>query len=103
MIGSLSDVLAGLSEDQKDAVRRFRLQRSRVHNPRPSTANPDLTQREIQVLARIAEGDNNTQAGLVLHIGRETVKSHMKNVLLKLDAHTRAQAVAIGFRRGCLR
>jgi DNA-binding NarL/FixJ family response regulator len=59
-----------------------------------------LTEREIEVLKRIAEGDRNRDIGERLSISDETVKVHIKHIMYKLGAKDRTQAVAIGIRRG---
>jgi two-component system NarL family response regulator len=59
-----------------------------------------LTQRELDVLARLAEGRSNKEIGRRLNMGEETVKSHVKAILGKLDAISRTDAVTIAMRRG---
>ena len=61
-----------------------------------------LTEREIEVLKRIAEGDRNRDIGERLSISEETVKVHIKHIMYKLGARDRTQAVAIGIRRGVI-
>jgi DNA-binding NarL/FixJ family response regulator len=61
-----------------------------------------LTDREIEVLRRIAEGDRNRDIGLHLGISEDTVKVHVKRIMEKLGAKDRTQAVAIGIRRGII-
>jgi two-component system NarL family response regulator len=58
--------------------------------------------REIQVLQLISEGLVNREIGKVLFLSEETVKSHVRHLLAKLEARSRSHAVAIGFRRGLL-
>lgn len=62
-----------------------------------------LTPRENEVLSLVANGLTN--AGIAARIGRseETVKVHVKNILLKLDAHDRTEAVTKALRRGFIR
>jgi DNA-binding NarL/FixJ family response regulator len=60
------------------------------------------TPREIQVLQLISEGLVNRDIGRVLFLSEETVKSHVRHLLAKLQARSRAHAVAVGFRRGIL-
>jgi len=60
----------------------------------------ELTMREIEVLQLIAEGMLNREIGQRLFLSEETVKSHVRHLLAKLQARSRAHAVAIGFRRG---
>ncbi len=56
---------------------------------------PHLTPRERDVLLWAMEGKSNWEISVILGIGRESVKGHMANILHKLDAANRAQAVAI--------
>ena len=58
------------------------------------------TQREIEVLQLISKGLVNREIGQRLFLSEETVKSHVRHLLAKLQARSRAHAVAIGFRRG---
>ena len=57
------------------------------------------TMREIEVLQLISEGLVNREIGHRLFLSEETVKSHVRHLLAKLQARSRAHAVAIGFRR----
>jgi DNA-binding NarL/FixJ family response regulator len=61
-----------------------------------------LTPREQQILGLIADGMTNDRAGEQLGISPETVQSHVRNAMAKLDADTRTQAVATAFRRSLL-
>lgn len=62
----------------------------------------DPTAREIEVLQLISEGLVNREIGRMLFLSEETVKSHVRHLLAKLQARSRAHAVAVGFRRGLL-
>jgi DNA-binding NarL/FixJ family response regulator len=61
-----------------------------------------LTEREVEVLLRVAEGNRNRDIGECLSISEETVKVHLKHIMDKLGAKDRTQAVAIGIRRGVI-
>lgn len=61
-----------------------------------------LSDRELEVLALVAEGLTNADVGEALGIGRETVKSHLAQVLRKLGAVDRVNAVAKAYRAGLL-
>jgi DNA-binding NarL/FixJ family response regulator len=50
-----------------------------------------LTEREIEVLDLVAQGLNNTEIGQVLVISRNTVKTHLRNILYKLNLDNRIQ------------
>jgi DNA-binding CsgD family transcriptional regulator len=59
-----------------------------------------LTRREHDVLALLARGFSNKRIGERLGISEHTAKFHVGSVLAKLGAATRAEAVALGVRRG---
>jgi DNA-binding NarL/FixJ family response regulator len=60
------------------------------------------TAREIEVLHLVSQGLVNREIGDRLYLSEETVKSHVRHILAKLQARSRAHAVAVGFRRGLL-
>jgi DNA-binding NarL/FixJ family response regulator len=62
----------------------------------------DPTMREIEVLQLISDGLVNREIGTRLFLSEETVKSHVRHLLAKLQARSRAHAVAVGFRRGLI-
>lgn len=59
-----------------------------------------LSKREKQVLSLVAQGFTNRQIATTLVISEHTVKVHLQNVMQKLNAHTRQQAVALARRNG---
>jgi len=61
-----------------------------------------LTSREIDVLRLIAAGSANKEIAAQLSISEETVKSRVKNILIKLGANDRTHAVTIGLKRGII-
>ncbi len=61
-----------------------------------------LTEREIEVLRQVAEGNRNREIAERLFISEETVKVHIKHIMEKLGAADRTQAVSIGLRRGII-
>lgn len=61
-----------------------------------------LSEREIQVLRSVAQGNSNKRVGAELGVSEETVKAHMKSIVSKLNAHDRTHAVTIALRRGIL-
>jgi DNA-binding NarL/FixJ family response regulator len=63
-------------------------------------AEDSLTVREVEVLQHVANGGKNRDIADKLCISEYTVKSHVKNILEKLGANDRTDAVAIGLRRG---
>ena len=61
-----------------------------------------LTDREVQVLRRVALGTANKIIAAELSVSEATVKAHMKSILAKLGANDRTHAVTIAVRRGFL-
>ena len=60
----------------------------------------DLTARELEVLEQIVKGKSNKEIANALGISEATVKSHVNNVLSKLDAADRTQAATKALQRG---
>ncbi len=56
-----------------------------------------LSARELEVLAEVAGGWSNAEIGERLHISAATAKTHVSRLLMKLDAHDRAQLVMIAY------
>jgi DNA-binding NarL/FixJ family response regulator len=63
-----------------------------------SGKTPELTQREREVLRLLADGFSNEQIGRQLFISPETVRTHIRKAMTKLEAETRTQAVAKALR-----
>lgn len=63
---------------------------------------PLLTQRERDVLRLLAEGMSNPEIGKRLFISPETVRTHVRKAMAKLDAETRTQAVATALRQSLI-
>ena len=59
---------------------------------------PRLTEREMQVLKLVARGMNNRDIAKELFISENTVKNHVRNILEKLQIHSRMEAVMIAVR-----
>jgi two-component system, NarL family, response regulator LiaR len=65
-----------------------------------NAGHDDLTVREREVLRHVALGQSNKEIGEALFISEETVKSHVGNVLAKLQVENRAQAIVQALKRG---
>jgi DNA-binding NarL/FixJ family response regulator len=61
-----------------------------------------LTPRERQILQLLADGMSNADVAAKLFISQETVKSHVRHILAKLEADTRTHAVAIALRESII-
>jgi DNA-binding NarL/FixJ family response regulator len=64
--------------------------------PRPQPLVVPLSDRELDVLRRLAEGDSNREIAAALFLAEGTVKNHVTNVLAKLGARDRTQAALRG-------
>ena len=67
-----------------------------------ATLDEALSQREIEVLQLAASGHANKRIAYSLGLSEETVKSHMKSILLKLRVKDRTHAVAVAAKRGII-
>ena len=92
IIGALKTVMAGelaISESVRSVYEARKLERG-------------LTGREKEILVLVSKGCSNTEIGDILHLSPNTVKNHLKNLFEALGAADRAEAVAIGLRRGLI-
>jgi DNA-binding NarL/FixJ family response regulator len=80
------------------SIRRLAAQYAPAAAARP--ALPDLTSREAEVLALVAAGRTNAEIATELVLGVETVKTHVANLLAKLGARDRTQAVIAAYESG---
>ena len=65
----------------------------------PPAPGLDLTERELEVLALMVEGLNNTQIAGSLSVSPSTIKSHVSNILSKLGVASRTEAVTLALRK----
>jgi two-component system, NarL family, response regulator len=63
-------------------------------------SNPELSDRELDVLRLMAQGMSNQGIGTSLNVGESTVKSHVNRILSKLGVNDRTQAVIVAIKRG---
>jgi len=75
------------------------LPKPRIRGPR---SNPELTERELEVLTAIASGLSNPKIASAMHLSAKTVMHHSMNVYRKLGVRGRAEAVALAYRTGLL-
>ena len=74
------------------------LARREEGEPPQQVPAPKLTDREMQVLKLIARGMNNRDIAKELFISENTVKNHVRNILEKLQIHSRMEAVMVAVR-----
>jgi len=66
------------------------------------TPRADLTEREVEVLRLAAKGLSNREIGRVIGRTEETAKAHLKNIMAKLEAADRTEAVTRALQRGII-
>ena len=107
--GSLPDLLRGIEAvHDGDALVSPRVTAKLLRQVRASaTAAPDgragaaqLSGRELQVLKLLANGKENAEIAVQLHISPKTVKNHISSILMKLRIENRIQAAIYAIRNG---
>ena len=68
-----------------------------MQNHHKQNLHDDLTNREIEILLMICKGKSNQEIADELYIGIKTVKTHVSNILSKLDVQDRTQAVIYAY------
>ena len=99
IVAAIRTVVAGESLLFPAAIRRLAAQRA----PGPAgdgLASAGLTEREREVLRLVAAGLSNVEIAGELYVGVQTVKTHVGNVLAKLGARDRTQAVIRAYDSG---
>jgi DNA-binding NarL/FixJ family response regulator len=99
----LFDLLSGVANGEAALTRAMaaRLLKSVAdHSHSARGGDETLTEREIEVLRLVAQGDSNPQIAEHLNITVNTVKVHLRNILDKLRVENRAQAAAYAVRCG---
>jgi DNA-binding NarL/FixJ family response regulator len=85
---------------EKQAFERSAFTETVQEIARQTSLTQDLTDREIEVLALVAQGYGNKQIAAELFISTNTVKRHLKSIFSKLDVNSRAAASAYATRVG---
>ena len=75
----------------------------RTVEPNPATdRGHTFTEREREIVRRVALGHSTPRIADELYLSRHTVRTHIRNAMIKADAHTSAQLVAIAFSHGLI-
>lgn len=100
IVAAIEAAAAGLIVLHRDTIGSLQF----LEQPRRSAAESDatLTPREVEVLRMLAEGLANKNIAWKLGISEHTVKFHIASIFNKLNASSRAEAVAIGMRQGLI-
>jgi DNA-binding NarL/FixJ family response regulator len=107
-ISEIIDAVRRLSEGQtllstKDIIEMMRLAGERRERDRDAQRALDrLTPREREVLQALADGLNDKDIAERLHISTETARTHMVNILAKMNVESRLQALIFAIRHGAI-
>jgi DNA-binding NarL/FixJ family response regulator len=101
LIRSILSVASGQAVMPLDAARR--MARGTAQPRSASAAAARLTSRELDVLALLVEGADSERIAQRLFLSRNTVRSHVKNILTKLRVHSRLEAAAYAIRTGIVK
>lgn len=98
LVRSLERVGRGESLLDPSLTARVFAKMREVRRQERAHAFADLNAREMQILARVAEGQTNREIGAALHLSEKTVRNYVSIILSKLDLTSRAQAAAYAAR-----
>lgn len=100
--GAESYLLKNVSGIQlAEAIRLSKDGQAELSLPAPDIGS-DLTTREIEVLSQVAHGMTNAEIAKSLAVSRATVKYYVSNILSKMGASTRAEAVGLAVQHGLI-
>jgi two-component system nitrate/nitrite response regulator NarL len=103
MPDEIGDAVAAVARGETVLHPGAQLALARAVQRREETGRPQLTERERQVLALLAEGHSAPEIGRRLYLSTATIKSHLHTLYEKLGVSDRAAAVAVAMRTGLLR
>jgi DNA-binding NarL/FixJ family response regulator len=95
IVGAISDVLEGGAPMNAQIARKVL---DAFSGAFPSTPDYGLTTREREVLQHLVDGQSKKQIADALFVSYHTVDTHMKNIYMKLEVHSRGGAVAKSLR-----
>jgi DNA-binding NarL/FixJ family response regulator len=90
------------AEQFDELAARHRLGAEPSEQPAASCEPWEPTSRQLEVLQLIADGLNNAEIGQRLWLSEETIKTHLRSIYATLHVRSRAEAIAVAFRRGLL-
>jgi DNA-binding NarL/FixJ family response regulator len=100
LLAAIRTVAAGEALLSPAVTKRVIREFTRLPRPEQPQGLDQLTDREREVLALIAEGRSNAEIGEQLFISETTVKTHVTHVLQKLGLRDRVQAVVLAYQAG---
>ncbi len=107
LLGGIRGALDGESSIPRKLARQFLAEFSKISKQPGNLASEDttpvLTNREREILDVMASGASNQEIADQLGISLQTVKSHVSNILTKLQAKSRHQAAEFGLKQGLIK
>lgn len=71
-----------------------------IEQPKPQNSPvSQITQRETEILNYIKEGMSNSEIAKLISLSSKTIENHVRNIMIKLDANNRTEAVVIALRQ----
>jgi DNA-binding NarL/FixJ family response regulator len=98
----MASVIAAGGTSPAPTARHGLLRRRSSQERYSSTQSHELTAREVEVLRLFSHGAREQQIAEALFLSKNTVKTYLRRVRLKLNAHTRAEAISAGFQLGLI-
>lgn len=102
LIHAIRVIASGEAYLQPAVTRRLLRRMAVVSDPGSAVVPPQLTQRELEILRLVAANQSNKEIAATLTISEETVRSHIKRILQKLDQPNRVQAALTAVRLGLI-
>jgi len=102
LLTALDAALAGLCTLSPTHLAKLTDPAENANTPLSAEWIEPLTPRELQILRMLSEGRANRAIAAQLEISEHTAKFHVGQILAKLNAQSRTEAVTIGIRRGLI-
>jgi NarL family two-component system response regulator LiaR len=99
LVRAIRQVHRGEPSLEPSIARKVLFELARPPKQQPLTTDP-LTERELEVLRRIAQGCSNKEIALKLSVSELTVRTHVSNILSKLHLASRTQAALYALQKG---
>ncbi|HET8615283.1 MAG TPA: response regulator transcription factor [Actinomycetales bacterium] len=96
LLTAVRTVAAGGAYFSRDAMAQI------IRGQRPDTSGPAVSEREVEVLQRLADGLTIPVIARELDLSQHTVRNHLRSVMAKLGVHTSLDAVVHGARAGLI-
>jgi DNA-binding NarL/FixJ family response regulator len=102
LVHAIRVIARGEAYIQPAVAKRLLRQMAATSESAPVIVPPQLTQRELEILRLVASNRSNKEIAADLTISEETVRSHIKRILQKLDQPNRSQAALTAVRLGLI-